>query len=134
MTRFANPGVPLYYQLATLLREKIVSRFYRPGDQLPSEAVLVKEYGLSRMTVRQARGSLEGEGLLRREAGRGTFVTESPPGFKGDLTLDHSIGDLITMGQATSVKLLELKEVEASPQEVADLSIADGSSESREKG
>ena len=49
---FASDQVPLYYQLATLLRQKIISGEYAPGDQLPTEADLVKSYGVSRITVR----------------------------------------------------------------------------------
>lgn len=125
--RFASSGIPLYYQLATLLREKIVSRTYRPRDRFPSESELVREYGLSRMTVRQAVGGLEQEGLIRREPGRGTFVTERSATFSGDLELDRSIDDLISMGLATSVKLLELSEVEATPEEANDLEVPEGS-------
>ena len=122
--RFDNSGVPLYYQLATLLREKIISSAYRPGTKLPSEQELVKDYSLSRMTVRQAVGSLEAEGLIRREPGRGTFVAEQVPNFSSDLELDRSIEDLISMGQATSVELLELSEIEATQDEVRDLEVA----------
>ena len=124
---FANSGVPLYYQLATLLREKIVSRRYRAGDRFPSEAELVRDYGVSRMTVRQAVGTLEQERLIRRRPGKGTFVTDSPPRFRGDLELDRSIEDLISMGRATSVRLLELSEVDATLQEARDLEVDEGS-------
>lgn len=125
--RFASSGVPLYYQLATLLREKIASREYRPGDQIPSESKLVRSYGVSRMTVRQAIAGLEEEGLVRKEPGRGTFVREGAVAFSGDLELDRSIEDLISMGQATSVQLLELSETDASPREARDLKIPEDS-------
>ncbi len=124
---FAASGVPLYYQLATLLREQIDSGKYRPGDQLQTEQELVKAYGLSRMTVRQAVGSLEKDGLIRREPGRGTFVTDQLPKFSGDLELDRSIDDLISMGQATSVELLELSQIAATRDEVRDLEVVEGS-------
>lgn len=124
--RFAAQGVPLYYQLATLLRQKIVTGEYPQGERIHSELELVKEYGVSRMTVRQALASLEEEDLIRREVGRGTFVTEHDHAFSGDLELDRSIDDLISMGLATSVTLLELKEVPASPEEAKNLEIEPG--------
>ncbi len=125
--RFSSSGVPLYYQLATLLREKIVNREYRPGDQIPPEYELVRIYGVSRMTVRQAIAGLEEEGLIRKEPGRGTFVRDDALAFRGDLELDRSIEDLISMGQATSVRLLDLRETEATPREARDLEIPEDS-------
>lgn len=124
--RFANSGVPLYYQLETLLREQIASGTYRPGDQLPPESDLARRYGVSRMTVRQAMAGLQEAGLIRRRPGRGTFVSEEAVHGGGDRVLDRSIDDLISMGQATSVKLLELEETEANPREARDLKIGVG--------
>jgi GntR family transcriptional regulator len=121
--RFTSSSVPLYYQLATLLRQKIVTGEYEPDQRIASEAELSADYGVSRMTVRQALANLEEEGLIRREAGRGTFVNDRPPVFSGDLELDRSIDDLISMGLATSVQLLELKEVKATDQEASDLEV-----------
>ncbi|MCH7666842.1 MAG: GntR family transcriptional regulator [Acidobacteria bacterium] len=123
--RFENSGIPLYYQLATLVREKIASREYRPGDQIPPESKLVSSYGVSRMTVRQAMAGLEEEGLIRKEPGRGTFVSDTATSG-GDLELDRSIEDLISMGQATSVQLLELRETDASAREALDLKMPEG--------
>lgn len=125
--QFISSGLPLYYQLATLLRQKIAMREYRLGDQLPPESKLVKEYGVSRMTVRQAMANLEEEGLIRRQPGRGTFVAKEPPAPRGDVELDRSIEDLISMGQSTSVDLLELQEVEPSPDVARDLELPAGS-------
>ena len=106
---FASAEVPLYYQLRAILREQILSGAYRPGDQLPTEAEIVGSYGVSRITVRQALRSLEEEKLIRREAGRGTFVTDRPA-EQDILQMDGSLDDLISMGLATSVQLLELEE------------------------
>lgn len=109
---FATREVPLYYQIGTILREQILSGRYGPGDRLPTEANLVSRFGVSRITVRQALRSLTEEGLIRREAGRGTFVTDAAPAATG-VEMDGSLDDLISMGLATSVQLLDLREVAA---------------------
>ena len=67
---------PLYDQLVDLLHEKIENEM-GPGDMLPSERELCETYGLSRTTVRLALAELERQGLVTRQHGRGTFVSES---------------------------------------------------------
>jgi len=48
-----------------------------PGAPAPSERELVQQFGVARMTVRQALDALVAEGLLERIPGRGTFVARS---------------------------------------------------------
>jgi GntR family transcriptional regulator len=68
-------SVPLYTQLANLLRGKIVSGQWKEGDVIPSETQLIKEFGVSRGTVRQAVGNLAQQNLLYRRRGIGSIVT-----------------------------------------------------------
>ena len=68
-----------YLQIADRLRETITKRELRAGAKLPSERVLTAEYGVSRGTVRQAISTLQREGLVDVEQGRGVFVREPPP-------------------------------------------------------
>jgi GntR family transcriptional regulator len=70
-----NDDVPLYLQLADLLRQQIASGRYAPGDSLPTEESLTAEHGLSRGTARQALSLLTQEKLIERYPGRGTFVS-----------------------------------------------------------
>jgi GntR family transcriptional regulator len=68
-----NP-VPLYTQLADILRDMITSGELQPRSPLPSESYLQQEQGVSRGTVRMAVAALRDEGLVVTIGGRGTFV------------------------------------------------------------
>jgi GntR family transcriptional regulator len=69
--------VPKHQQLRNILTE-LVTTHLRPGDMLPSERQLCADYGVSRITVREALGQLVSEGLLVRTQGKGTFVAHRP--------------------------------------------------------
>lgn len=60
------------------LRQWIDQGRFPPGTRLPSEPDLAAELGVSRATLREALRALEGEGLLRRRRGSGTYVAELP--------------------------------------------------------
>ena len=122
---FVDSSVPLYYQLATILRENIISGRYAIGDKFPTEADLVKMYAVSRATVRGALQNLKDEGLIRREAGRGTFVSGMPE-FTGTLKMDGTLNGLIAMGLATSPRLVELQEVTVTAQQAERLGMEPG--------
>jgi GntR family transcriptional regulator len=70
--------IPFYFQLKKLLEEEIASGRWLPGDRLPSEPLICRHFALSRTTVRQALAELEGEGLIFKDKGRGTFIAETP--------------------------------------------------------
>jgi GntR family transcriptional regulator len=74
----ASP-VPFYFQLAEVLEHEIVNGRWASGTRIPSENELCSHFGLSRTTVRQALARLGQEGLVRRDKGRGTYVSESRP-------------------------------------------------------
>ena len=71
-----NSGFPIYRQLAEHIKKQIASGAYKPGDLLPSESDYIREYNLSRTTVRLAFGLVTNAGLIRREQGKGTVVVE----------------------------------------------------------
>jgi GntR family transcriptional regulator len=66
--------LPLYAQIAELLRGRILRGDWKEGDRLPSHEALTREFDVARVTVRQAIMLLEGDGLLTSRRGRGTFV------------------------------------------------------------
>jgi GntR family transcriptional regulator, arabinose operon transcriptional repressor len=78
-----NAGpTPKYRQIVDSLRASITSGQYRNGGRLPSEAELVRRFGVSRMTAVKAVQQLQQEGLLVRRAGSGTYAAEVQRGSK----------------------------------------------------
>lgn len=65
----------IYQQLATIIRKQVLYGEITPGDKLPSEYELVKMYGISRSSVRQALDILVSEGLVTRVHGKGYFIS-----------------------------------------------------------
>ena len=66
---------PKYVDLARTLIRRIAKEGLSVGDRLGTEEGLGEQYGLSRVTVRQALELLENEGYVARKRARGTFVT-----------------------------------------------------------
>src|SRR5262252_2506167 len=65
-----------YQQIADRLRDQIDSGALQPGERLPSEPDLVRQFDASRNTVRLALALLTNQGLVVTRQGLGTFVTE----------------------------------------------------------
>ncbi|OGN81674.1 MAG: hypothetical protein A2X24_10995 [Chloroflexi bacterium GWB2_54_36] len=103
-----NDYTPKYYQLVTILRERISSGELLPHQPIPSERQLEDIYSVSRTTIRQAIDLLVRQGFLYREHGRGTFV--SPQKLqKGISELTSFSEDMRARGIEPGQKILELK-------------------------
>jgi GntR family transcriptional regulator, histidine utilization repressor len=63
-----------YAQVKQFLKDALADGRWAPGALMPSEAELVAQFGVSRMTVNRALRELQGEGLVEREQGVGTFA------------------------------------------------------------
>ena len=71
--------IPVFYQIYVDLKKRILAHTIQDDEQkLPSERDLAEEYGVSRVTMRQALAELEKDGIIIRERGRGSFVNERP--------------------------------------------------------
>ena len=94
-----NIPIPLYYQLAELIKQQILDEELLPGEQIPAEREYSDTFNISRMTVRQALGILIKEGFLESQHGIGTFVAE--PKLSHDLLhLQSFTEDMMRIGQA----------------------------------
>jgi GntR family transcriptional regulator len=99
MSSVIDPGniIPKYYQLTSILRQKIEDGAWNEHEPIPSERQLEEQYNLSRPTIRQAIDLLVRQGFLYRVHGKGTFV--SPPKLqKGILELTSFSEDMRNRG------------------------------------
>lgn len=67
---------PLYLQVRDVLVGRVATGVWKAGNLIPNEVEIAREFGVSVGTVRKALGTLEGERLVVRRQGRGTFVTD----------------------------------------------------------
>jgi GntR family transcriptional regulator len=84
--------VPLYYQVEAWLRQQLAAGRVAPGARLPTEEALVRQLGVSRITVRRAMERLVQEGLIYRVPGRGTFTQAAP---RGEFHIERRPADLL---------------------------------------
>jgi GntR family transcriptional regulator len=117
--------MPLRYQLLEALRTQITQQTFKAGQQLPTEKALMETYRVSRHTVREAVRDLIGEGLVRVERGRGTFVV--PPRIEQELTsLTGFVEDMLLLGRRPDARVLGVSKVEASAGVAAKLGLSEG--------
>jgi GntR family transcriptional regulator len=120
----AERFIPAYFRLEQQLRELIRSGALKPGNAVPPESRLALQFGISRMTVRQALSRLVFEGLIERQRGRGTFVAEAR--FQHTHVFPSFEEEMQARGAKTSHRLLT-KRVEPAEGKVAErLEVSEG--------
>ncbi len=70
------PDQRLHQSIAAKIRRRVRDGVYRPGDRLPGERELAEEFGVSRVTIREAEIALQAQGLIRIKTGSGAYVTD----------------------------------------------------------
>lgn len=109
---FADSPLPRYAQLAELLRQRVVRGLWPKGHKLPSIEELMQEFGVARVTVRQAVDLLARDGVLSPQPGRGTFVTAVPAQDRS-LRLETSLRSLAEVYRHDKPKLTLIEEASA---------------------
>ena len=74
LTLEGDEHLPLYRRLYQTIARRIANAEWRPGDALPSELDLARQYGVAPGTIRKAIDELVDDGLIERRHGSGTFI------------------------------------------------------------
>ena len=113
MKTLRNESVqPLYTQIKEIIKQRILDGDYVVHERLPSESEMMKVFGVSRITIRQALRDLHTEGLVFSVQGKGTFVTR--PKAVQDITSLQGFGEAMSPpGYETSARVVSVQEVRA---------------------
>lgn len=107
--------------VASSITREIAEGRLQPGDQLPTEQELARNFGVSRNVIREAIARLRSEKRIWSQQGRGAFVADAPSPTV--LTMDFDLGDGDNFGALFEMR--RLLEVEAAGLAAARRSEAD---------
>ncbi len=125
-------GIPLYIQIREKILGKIKNKEIENGEKLDTEEELAREFGVSRMTVRQALADLVNEGLLLRKRGIGTFVV-SPRMTRHYSQLKSLFEEAVEQGLHPSSRMISIEVIPSSVELAEKLKIDPGSDITRVK-
>lgn len=122
-------NLPIYIRIQETLRKGILQGVYQPGDRLPSETELAKQFSTTRATVVHAMQGLTFDGLIERTQGRGTFVAQSTISTTVDTqTLGFFEKDMVGSGKTVEYRLVSFKAVPTSEQLQKQLNLSQSDS------
>jgi GntR family transcriptional regulator len=125
MRQLRTDKTPLYLKARQYLLDLIEDGTFQQGEQLPSEADLAAQLGISRPTLREALHNLEREGVIIRKHGVGTFVSRHIPTLESGLEVLESLNrQAKRLGLETKVVHLVVSEREATEEEREALDLA----------
>jgi len=106
-------SVPMHTQIRDIVRRRVLDGTYAPHSQMPSESQMMQAFSVSRITIRQALGDLQKEGLIFKVAGKGSFVAK-PKAFQ-NLSRLQGFGEAMgPSGHETFSQVLSTRQVAAS--------------------
>jgi len=103
-----NIAFPLSHQLIEILRDLVLKNNYKAGQSFFTEKELAEKYGVSRTTIREAASRLVYEGLLRRERGKGIFVTKPRIHEESSSLLSYT-EEIISRGMKPGSRVVEIQ-------------------------
>lgn len=117
---------PRYIKVYSSIRDWIYQGTYRPGSQLPTERELCELFKVSRITTRKAVDMLVDEGLVTRQAGRGTFVVDDLADAPVTGDMEQLLRKVRRLAQYTGIARPEIAELPADAETRKDLELSAG--------
>lgn len=118
----------LYEQIVDRIENRILNGELEPGDKLPPEHELAKQFGVSRTAIREAMKALSQKGLIVVQPGRGTFVIDSTSSaMRNSIDLFVKIGsidgimDLVEVREILEPEIAAMAAKRATPDQIADM-------------
>lgn len=111
--------VPRYYQVYTVLRQRVTEGEWPVDSPMPTEENFASSFGVSRVTIRKALNMLEEEKLISRQQGRGTFAL-APPKRQDLANFGGLLENIVDFERRTKVRVLSFDRV-ALPEDAARL-------------
>ena len=73
-----NSTEPIYLQIIYTIKHQVATGRLKPGEQLPTVRMLATDLRINPNTVARAYETLDTEGVITTQRGRGTYVREHP--------------------------------------------------------
>lgn len=109
-----SSGKPIYEQITTQIKNKIITGELRSGDALPSMRVLAKELRISVITTKRAYADLEQDGFIETAPGKGSFVAQKNTEFireENYRQIQDLLEQAIDLSKSCGLTLSELTEL-----------------------
>lgn len=105
----------LYAKVTNEIRQQIDNGKYLNGDKLPSERKLCKEFGVSRITIRQALDQLEEMKIIDRKQGKGTYILPFEYGCLPEIFAMFT-SEIEKRGETAGTELLDVRRISVDAQ------------------
>lgn len=121
----APANIPIFQRIKDYLTGEIATGRWKEGDLVPSEQALVRQFGVSRMTVNRAVRELTAEHILTRRQGAGTYV--APRKYQATLVDIRNIADEVrARGHCHASRVQRLVAIPASDAQAHQFALAPG--------
>lgn len=106
-----SSGKPIYEQITSQIKQKIMQGDLKEGDALPSMRLLAKDLHISVITTKRAYEDLERDGFITTVVGKGSFVASKDSEFLREEQLRTAEAHLTQAVRAARLGGIDIEEL-----------------------